>query len=389
MIVDLAVETGGNCELTVPGEVVERHGVTIVGVRNLPATVPLHASELYAKNVLTLVKLFVRQGGQAVAPTSRTRCWPAACSRTAARCVHAPTAERSRKSREARHDRLAPGAPLALPQGGGADAVRRSSGCGCCCWPIFLGFELITKVPPTLHTPLMSGANAISGITLVGALYCAGARLPGASAQVLGFVAIVLATINVVGGFLVTDRMLGMFGRPKKTSPRRGLGHDALALFLAPRASQACGTVIELVYMVAALLFVLGIKRLSGVKTARAATASRRSACCWRSRRRWCCLWGDGGLVIVILSASLIGGGVGVVLAKRVPMTAMPEMVALFNGLGGARLDVRGLAEVSALRDLPTERRQRTATAPIGATVVTAARPSAGSTSRSRSCSRS
>ena len=84
---------------------------------------------------------------------------------------------------------------------------------------IFLGFEVITKVPPTLHTPLMSGANAISGITLLGALVSVvGAAVTGSN--VLGFAAIVLATINVVGGFLVTDRMLAMFG-PKKKSPKK------------------------------------------------------------------------------------------------------------------------------------------------------------------------
>ena len=73
----------------------------------------------------------------------------------------------------------------------------------------FVGFELITKVPPTLHTPLMSGANAISGITVVGAILAAGTS-SGTLATVLGFVAVVFATINVVGGFLVTDRMLEM-----------------------------------------------------------------------------------------------------------------------------------------------------------------------------------
>ena len=83
---------------------------------------------------------------------------------------------------------------------------------------IFLGFELISKVPATLHTPLMSGANAISGITLVGALLSAGAD----HAQVaiwLGTAAVTFATINVVGGYLVTDRMLAMFkskGRAQK-----------------------------------------------------------------------------------------------------------------------------------------------------------------------------
>lgn len=74
----------------------------------------------------------------------------------------------------------------------------------------FVGFEIITKVPPTLHTPLMSGSNAISGITLAGAILAAGVEGAGL-AKVLGVVAIVAATVNVVGGFMVTHRMLSMF----------------------------------------------------------------------------------------------------------------------------------------------------------------------------------
>ena len=79
---------------------------------------------------------------------------------------------------------------------------------------IFVGFELITKVPPTLHTPLMSGANAISGITIVGALLSAHTGFT-TGVNILGFFAIVSATINVVGGFLVTDRMLTMFTKKR------------------------------------------------------------------------------------------------------------------------------------------------------------------------------
>lgn len=75
---------------------------------------------------------------------------------------------------------------------------------------IFLGFELIAKVPATLHTPLMSGSNAISGITVVGALASAGGGNE-VMATVLGTVAVAFATINVVGGYMVTDRMLAMF----------------------------------------------------------------------------------------------------------------------------------------------------------------------------------
>lgn len=77
---------------------------------------------------------------------------------------------------------------------------------------MFAGFEVITKVPPTLHTPLMSGANAISGIALIGALVVSGPREWNLTVA-LGLIAVVMATINVVGGFLVTDRMLQMFKR--------------------------------------------------------------------------------------------------------------------------------------------------------------------------------
>jgi len=75
----------------------------------------------------------------------------------------------------------------------------------------FVGFEVINKVPPTLHTPLMSGANAISGITVIGAVLIAGAGGSSTVTTILGFIAVILATVNVVGGFLVTDRMLQMF----------------------------------------------------------------------------------------------------------------------------------------------------------------------------------
>ena len=80
---------------------------------------------------------------------------------------------------------------------------------------VFLGMELITKVPATLHTPLMSGSNAISGITLIGALVSAGTDHTTLT-TVLGFLAVTLATVNVVGGFLVTDRMRSMFSNRRK-----------------------------------------------------------------------------------------------------------------------------------------------------------------------------
>ncbi len=82
---------------------------------------------------------------------------------------------------------------------------------------MFVGFEVITKVPPTLHTPLMSGSNAISGISIVGGLVIAGMG-QGTMFDVIGMIAVIAATINVVGGFMVTDRMLQMFRRDTDTN---------------------------------------------------------------------------------------------------------------------------------------------------------------------------
>ena len=79
---------------------------------------------------------------------------------------------------------------------------------------IFIGFEVINKVPPLLHTPLMSGSNAISGITVIGAMLSVAS--PSQLSTILGFIAVVLATVNVVGGFLVTHRMLGMFKKKER-----------------------------------------------------------------------------------------------------------------------------------------------------------------------------
>ena len=78
---------------------------------------------------------------------------------------------------------------------------------------VFVGFEIITKIPPTLHTPLMSSSNAVSGVTIAGAILLSGLSGDKNLTTILGMVALIFATINVVGGFMVTHRMLGMFKR--------------------------------------------------------------------------------------------------------------------------------------------------------------------------------
>jgi H+-translocating NAD(P) transhydrogenase subunit alpha len=91
---------------------------------------------------------------------------------------------------------------------------------------IFLGFEVISKVPPLLHTPLMSGTNAIHGIVIVGAMLVAGLGQKDTLTTVVGLVAVVLASANVVGGFVVTDRMLEMFRKRESPAAERAARHD-------------------------------------------------------------------------------------------------------------------------------------------------------------------
>ena len=187
VIVDVAAETGGNCELTVPGEVVERGGVSIVGTTNLPSLMAFHASQLYSRNVAALLQHLAPNGELALD-------WE---DEITDRRVRDPT-------RGSRVTDL----PLVIEL---TILVLAA----------FLGFEVISKVPTMLHTPLMSGANFIHGIVIVGAILVLGTA-EDTFTKVVGFAALVLATANVVGGWFVTDRMLGMFKR--RPEPKRGEG---------------------------------------------------------------------------------------------------------------------------------------------------------------------
>ena len=179
VIVDLAAEAGGNCELTEPGEEVERGGVTIVGYTDLASRMPYHASQLYARNVSALL-LHLAPGGELDARL------------------------RGRDHRRRMRGR---------PRGDGVSHPSFLLELTILVLAIFLGFEVISKVPTLLHTPLMSGTNAIHGIVIVGAILVAGRPDADTLTQIVGFFAVVLGTANAVGGFVVTDRMLEMFKR--------------------------------------------------------------------------------------------------------------------------------------------------------------------------------
>ena len=166
VIVDLAAERGGNCELTKPGETVVEHGVTILGPVNLPATVPFHASQMFAKNIVTFLLNMVKEGKLELEHGRRGH-----------RGVDGHPRRRGRQRAGPRGDGAGPGGrrtPIVTARGKEGRMEMFVLILTIFVLAIFVGFEVITKVPPTLHTPLMSGSNAISGITIIGALLLAG-----------------------------------------------------------------------------------------------------------------------------------------------------------------------------------------------------------------------
>ena len=262
VVVDLAAEKGGNCEVTKPGEVIVHEGVTIVGYTDLASRMPTVASELYGTNLHHFLEEMggaanhkIDHDNDAVRPAlvlekGETR-WPPPKKEAPAK-VEAPAAKTEAKAdakAEAKAPVAAPPAAKAHGHGHGAPAKPPSKTVGAVMavlgivaaiafvylrygkadaiaseatrellqhltvfvMAIFVGFQVVWNVTPALHTPLMSVTNAISGIIVVGGLLGARALNGLQTSVIVAIVATLFATINIAGGFLVTRRMLAMF----------------------------------------------------------------------------------------------------------------------------------------------------------------------------------
>jgi NAD(P) transhydrogenase subunit alpha len=244
VIVDMAGEQGGNCELTVPGEAVVRHGVTIIGYTDLPSRLAKQASTLYATNLLRLTEELCKTKDGSINVNFEDEAirgltvikdgevtWPAPPLKVAAAPPPRPAAATPAPAKKSAH-----GHGESEPMAGGTLAVIFGVG-AVLFWLVgayapasflshftvfvlacFIGYMVIWNVKPSLHTPLMSVTNAISSIIAVGALVQIAPPL-GAAAEgrpsglILGlaFVALALTAVNMFGGFAVTRRMLAMF----------------------------------------------------------------------------------------------------------------------------------------------------------------------------------
>ncbi len=226
VIVDLAAENGGNCEMTQPGKVAQHNGVSIVGYTDLPSRMASQASQLYGMNLYHLLDdmggsekyhidledevvrgALITQNGNIMWPPPKPKAAPAPVAKPAAIAV--AKKEPKPKSTAAKvvplaiamlvFLGLALGAPTSFLQHFTVFVLA-----------VFLGWQVIWNVTPALHTPLMSVTNAISGIIIIGGMLQLGGDIP-TIVLTLSIIAVFLASINIFGGFLVTQRMLKMF----------------------------------------------------------------------------------------------------------------------------------------------------------------------------------
>jgi NAD(P) transhydrogenase subunit alpha len=232
VIVDMAAEQGGNCELTQPGEAAFVEGVTIVGYTDLPSRMATQSSQLYGTNLRHLLTDLTPQkngeividtddeviGGVAVVLRGHVR-WP--MPRKPAPAVAPPAAAKPATTIAATVEQKRRAGWIGVA--GLAVAAVLLAALGAVAPPefvahftvfvlaIFVGYQVVWNVTPALHTPLMSVTNAVSGIIVTGALLQVGT--PNNLVAILSGLAILIATINIAGGFLVTQRMLNMFQR--------------------------------------------------------------------------------------------------------------------------------------------------------------------------------
>jgi NAD(P) transhydrogenase subunit beta len=222
----------------------------------------------------------------------------------------------------------------------------------------FLGYHVISRVPPLLHTPLMSATNAISGISLIGSLVVVG-EMHNWTSILLGFVAVACSSTNVVGGFLITDRMLAMFKSEREARSVRGPSERTFvvtgvgllvvgtALFWwGERTSRIHpDEVLRYLYIVSAVLFILGLKGLSSPKWARRgmflAEFGMAVAIIGTLFDQRIQPSGYAWIGVGLLIGSVVGGSMGL----RIPMTAVPQRTALSHSLGALAATLVGIAE--------------------------------------------
>lgn len=385
VIVDLAAEAGGNCEVTSPGTQITHKGVKVIGYTDLPSRLPAQSSTLYSNNITNFLlsiaptkgnfgidfkdevvrgSIVTQNGAIVPRPAPPSPPVPAAGKTGAADPAAAPTPASVAAKDAAEIKALTPwqaktrevgfvtaGMGTALILGKATDAVFMGN--------IFtfslaalIGYRVVWGVAPALHSPLMSVTNAISGLVGVGGFFVMGGGiLPHTFPQALGAISVLLAFVNISGGFIISKRMLDMFKRPTDPPEYPWLyGVPAVlsgAGFLAAASTGMAG-LVQAGYLASSLLCI-------GSLTGLASQATARSGNIWGVlgvafgvlASLAACGFTPEQLLQVLLFAGL-GSGVGAVIGRRITATELPQMVAALHSVVGLAAVLTSIGSVMA-----------------------------------------
>uniref|UniRef100_A0A674BBQ7 proton-translocating NAD(P)(+) transhydrogenase n=1 Tax=Salmo trutta TaxID=8032 RepID=A0A674BBQ7_SALTR len=380
VVVDLAAEAGGNIETTKPGELHVHKGVTHIGFTDLPSRMPTQASTLYSNNVLKLLKAIspdkdyfhfepkeefdhgtldhvirgtmVMQEGRSLFPSPQPKTQPPA----------APVKQKS--VAELAAEKAAVVSPfqktltnagvytaglstclalgLAAPNAAFTQMVTTFGLAG------IVGYHTVWGVTPALHSPLMSVTNAISGLTAVGGLVLMGGGLhPSSFPEGLALAAAFVSSINIAGGFMITQRMLDMFKRPTDPPEYNYLYGLPIGVFIGGYgASVAAGFHIEqMMYLGSGMCCVGALAGLSSQGTSRLGNALGMMGVAGGIAATLGSLKPSPELLAQMSAAMATGGTLGLTIAKRIEITDLPQLVAAFHSLVGLAAVLTCVAE--------------------------------------------
>ncbi|KAK3501365.1 NAD(P) transhydrogenase mitochondrial precursor [Neurospora crassa] len=371
VIVDLAAEAGGNCEVTQPGKLINYKDVKIIGYTDLPSRLPTQSSTLYSNNITKFLlsmapnnqeygidlqdevvrSAIVINKGNILPPAPRPAPppAPAATPTTAKEAEVVALTPFQKASREVGLVTSGMGAALALGKltgplfMGNAFTFALAS---------LIGYRVVWGVQPSLHSPLMSVTNAISGMVGVGGLFIlGGGYLPETIPQAFGAASVLLAFVNISGGFVITKRMLDMFRRATDPPEYPWLYAVPAALFgggfIAAAASGAAG-LVQAGYLVSSVLCITSLSSLASQTTARLGNTLG--------------MLGVGSGVLASLLAAgfspevltqfgglaAIGGILGLLIGKRITPTDLPQTVAALHSVVGLAAVLTSIGSVMA-----------------------------------------
>ncbi|KAK5088482.1 hypothetical protein LTR05_002700 [Lithohypha guttulata] len=370
VIVDLAAESGGNCEATVPGTASVYEGVTVIGYTDFPSRLPTQSSTLYSNNItkflLSMSKdnnfvinledevvrgAIVTQNGQILPPAPRAAPPPTPAPAPKAIQVEEVVALTpwQRTVREVTTVTAGMGTMLAL---GKFTSPLFMSNIFTTGLAGLIGYRVVWGVSPALHSPLMSVTNAISGMVGVGGLFImGGGYLPETLPQFLGAASVLMACVNIGGGFVITKRMLDMFKRPTDPAEYPWLYAVPGVLFgggFLAAAATGMGGLVQAGYLVSSVLCISSISGLSAMNTARQGNLLG--------------ILGVGSGILASLAAvgfppavlaqfaalAGVGGIAGALIGRRITPTDLPQTVAALHSVVGLAAVLTSIGSILA-----------------------------------------